>query len=268
MKWTSFFISTFFPLLWAYKPCPSWIYQDGIANDLGYLSDVVSWDGGYHQIHGVCGDYHLLAESEGIYDTRMRIYENGEDAVIIFRPTQQTREGGDIHVNRQLVSCVLFPNCTGLVNDRFQRAFLDMIQKLPQNLIQDRLCSKKILLTGHSLGGSLQLMMAIYLWSGWGILPEISLGLAGPFIGDEVFTRNYQKPFLEAMDQKWWQIEAVHKYNGWDVDGTVSGYQVDHSPFLYIQQEAICRLSVNHLSDSYGMHDLKNYRTGLKGTKC
>jgi hypothetical protein len=256
-------------LVQGWNPCPQEIYSRGDWNDLGLLSEVVSWDGGFEYVHGVCGEYRLLQQTEGIYDTRMRIYEkSSEDIVIVFRPTQQTSQGGDIHVNRRLVPCSFINECQGLVNDRFQEAFLDLISKVPSSFWEEKVRHKNVLVAGHSLGGSLQLFMAFYLWKELETLPQMSFGLAGPFIGDSVFTDQYQKELKEKMGNTWWQVEAQNKYNSWDVDTTVEGYQVDSYPKLEIQQEVICRLSVDHLSDSYGMHDLRNYRTGLRGNQC
>lgn len=263
-----------FILLWTsvaagLSNCPSWMLRSGIVNDLGKLSDIVSWDGGFELVHGVCGEYHLLTQTEGIYDTRMRIYEKTpEEKVVVFRPTQQTSAGGDIHVNRQLVPTTFLSNATGLVHDRFQQAFQDLIQKLPERFIVNELKGKKVYVTGHSLGGSFQLFMALYLWKEWDTLPELALGFAGPFIGDEVFNQIYQVPFQELMGDKWKQIEAVNRYNEWDKDGTCEGYQVDSYPYLYINQNAICLLPTDHLSYSYGMHDLRNYQTGIQGNYC
>lgn len=253
----------------AWVPCPSSLMRSGTANDLARISDIVSWDGGFETVHGVCGEYHLLAQTDGIFDTRMRIYEKtSEEIVVVFRPTQQTKEGGDIHVNRVLVPCQLFPNCSGLVNDRFQQAVLDLMGKLPSSFLEEKVKGRKVYLTGHSLGGSLQLAMAVHLWQHLNTTPEMSLGLAGPFIGDTIFTETYQKPLKDILGENWWQVESMNRYNNWEVDGTVEGYQVDHPPLLEIQQEVICRLPVDKLWDSYGMHDLRNYQTGLKGSLC
>lgn len=258
-----------FSVATAWVVCPDNLVQSGIANDLAKISDMVSWNGGYETIQGVCGEYHLLVQTDGIYDTRMRIYEKTpEEIVIVFRPTQQTKESGDIHVDRVLVPCRLFPNCSGLVNDRFQQAVIDLVHKIPPCLLEDRVKGRNVYLTGHSLGGSLQLAMGIFLWKHLGTLPVMSLGLAGPFIGDTNFTQTYQEPLKKLLGDKWWQVESMNRYNTMEVDTTVEGYQVDRSPLLDIQQDAICRLSVDKLWDSYGMHDLRNYQTGLRGSLC
>lgn len=252
--------------------CPEWMGQSGIASDLGLLADTVSWDGGYGTIDGRCGRYSLLAEADGVYDTRMRVYGMEDENVVVinYRPTQQTPAGGDIHVNRVLAPCVFFDECTGLVHQRFQEAFLDLLGRLPESFIEDNIVAgnKTVRLSGHSLGGSLQLFMAIYLWRHYGVAPETVLGLAGPFIGDEAFTIAHQTPFKALVGDRWWQVEAVNRYNLYEFDGTVEGYNVDHEPFVYIMYEAICGLPVDHLADSYGMHDLRNYRTGLDGYQC
>ena len=69
--------------------CPDWLKQSGIANDMGLLSDTVSWDTG--DCDGVCGHYKTLYTANGKYQTRMRIYQSEatQSIFIIFRPTQQ-----------------------------------------------------------------------------------------------------------------------------------------------------------------------------------
>lgn len=251
--------------------CPAWMGESGIANDLGLLADTVSWNDGYAVINGTCGEYNLLAEANGVYDTRMRVYETVNDTVIInYRPTQQTLAGGDIHVNRVLVPCVFFDGCIGLIHQRFQEAFLDLLSLLPESFIEEDIVAgnRTIHLSGHSLGGSLQLFMAIYLWRQHGIVPKTVLGLAGPFIGDETFTAAHQVGLKELLGDRWWQIESVNRNNAYEFDGTVEGYNVNYEPYIYIMQDAVCGLQVDRLGDSYGMHDLRNYRTGLEGIKC
>jgi hypothetical protein len=45
------------------RDCPTWLSQSGIANDVGLLSDAVSWEGADAEtIDGVCGTYSLLHE--------------------------------------------------------------------------------------------------------------------------------------------------------------------------------------------------------------
>jgi len=250
--------------------CPVWLSQDGHVNDMGYLADVVSWDSGFQEVNGVCGRYRLLFETDGVYDTRMRIYETDEEEILVtYRPTQQTPEGGDIHVHRVLVPCRFFDGCTGLVHQRFQEAFLDLLEKLPVNFFQDQLSTNtSIHLCSHSLGGSLQLFMGIYLWKQHGILPSTMLGLAGPFIGDRSFSDAYQTPLKQSMGDRWWQIETVSAYNSYTYDGTVEGYNVDQWPFIDIMYESICGVVIQPLPDSYGMHDLRNYRLAMSGTIC
>lgn len=273
MKLVTLFLSFCFSMLTTesttIQPCPPWLQQSGRVNDMSLLADTVSWNGGYETIQGVCDTYHLSLQTEGIYDTRMRVYETMEEVYIQFRPTQQTNAGGDIHVDRRLVPCTFLPECCGLVHDRFQQAFQDLVANIPSGFLEEKVAQNKTFyLSGHSLGGSLQLFMALYLWKQYDRLPQLSLGLAGPFIGDQEFTRVYQETFKQQMGDNWWQIEAQNKYNSWDLDGTVEGYQVDSPPLLFIQKDAICLLPVDHLDDSYGMHDLKNYRTGTRGTSC
>lgn len=251
--------------------CPVWFGESGVVNDLGLLADAISWDDGYEAINGTCGEYNLLAEANGIYDTRMRVYENTDNTIVInYRPTQMTPAGGDIHVNRVLVPCVFFDGCVGLVHQRFQDAFLDLLGSIPEPFITDNIVvgNRTLRLSGHSLGGSLQLFMALYLWQQHGIVPDVVLGLAGPFIGDEVFTATYQIPFKNLLGDRWWQVESVNRYNTYEFDGTVEGYNVDYEPYISIMYDAVCGLYVDKLPDSYGMHDLRNYRTGMDGVVC
>lgn len=248
--------------------CPSWMSENGTINDLGLLADTVSWNGGYQEISGACGRYSLIAESDGIYDTRMRIYEDGSDIYINYRPTQQTPAGGDIHVNRVMTPCTFIDGCTGLVHQRFQEAFLDLLHRLPENLIEDRVKGRRVHLCSHSLGGSLQLFMGVYLWKQHDTVPATMLGLAGPFIGDRAFTDAYQRELKTLTGDRWWQVETVSAYNSYSYDGTVEGYNVDNWPYIDIMYESICGVVITPLPDSYGMHDLRNYRLAMTGTNC
>ena len=105
--------------------CPDILQTSGKINDLILFSDIVSWNSNYDIIIGVCDQYHLIYEKNGQYDTRIRIYTNNFNTTyIVFRPTQQTPNGLDIHNNRHLSPCnFIFNGCQGLVHDRFQIAF-------------------------------------------------------------------------------------------------------------------------------------------------
>ena len=271
--------------------CPRELSQSGFTNDLGLLADVVSWEN-TPIVNGVCGAYNQIFEKHGEYDTRMRIYKNNitNDVIFSFRPTQQTSAGGDIHNNRKLSACrYMNGSCYGLVNDRFQEAFITLTEDLGDDFFKS-LPTDSVSTVGHSLGGSFQLMMGVYLYSMYSIAPKYMLGFAGPFVGDVVFTETYQYPLKDKLQDKWWQIETVDVNNPSSYDGTVEGYNVNlpendpweaWNPFvkkppedvtvntpIYIEEDAICRIEIIPLSDSYGMHDLKNYRLALTGKDC
>lgn len=277
--------------------CPSLLSSSGVVNDLGMLADVVSSDQA-DIVKGVCGTYEQMYEKNGAYDTRMRIYQNLDTnhTVFTFRPTQQTREGGDIHNDRKLSACrYMNGSCYGLVNDRFQEAFSTLIEDLDDEFFKT-LRTLNVSTVGHSLGGSFQLMMGVYLNSMFNITPVYMLGLAGPFVGDEVFTTTYQSPLKDVMKDRWWQIETVDKTDPRSYDGTVEGYNVNNgdgvpdwgnlpfnplSPFqpwvpkedriktpIFIDRDALCGVLIEPLAESYGMHDLKNYRLALTGRQC
>lgn len=277
--------------------CPSSLSKSGIANDLGLLADAVSWDRS-DIVKGVCGKYEQIYEKNGAYDTRMRIYQDlvSNHTVFAFRPTQNTREGGDIHNDRKLSACrYMNGSCYGLVNDRFQEAFSTLIEDLDDAYFKS-LRTLNVSTVGHSLGGSFQLMMGIYLHNMFNVTPRFMLGLAGPFVGDVVFTTTYQTPLKDAVKDGWWQIETVDKTDPRSYDGTVEGYNVNNgdgvpdwsnlpfnplSPFqpwvpredrlktpIFIDKSALCGVKINPLAESYGMHDLKNYRLALQGTQC
>lgn len=248
------------------QKCPELLSISGLTNDLGLLADSVSWNG-IHSVKGLCSTYDVVYESHGVYDTRLRIYKDNEDPsiyVISFRPTQQNPAGNAIHENRRLVPTKFLGNeSIGMVHERFQEAFLSLIVDLP-NFTN----SSKFYLASHSLGGALNIFMMIHLWQLYQIVPVMSLGLAGPFIGDKTFTDRYQVPLKELTANAWWQIEVQNKHKPSDVDGTVEGYNVDHHPFIYIQEDAICGLQITPQRDTYGLHDIKNYRSGLRGSQC
>lgn len=249
--------------------CPIKMHESGLLNDLAYLADTVSWNSNYENIQGVCGNYNFIHQSNGIYDTRMRIYSKNNDSIfIVFRPTQMTDEGGNIHVDRQLALCNFINNCQGKVHNRFQQAFLSLINDGLDYNFYYSLKNYKIYITGHSLGGALQLFMGIYLYYTFNIIPSFMLGLAGPFIGDELFSNIYQISLKNILKDNWWQVETINIYDNSEFDGTVEGYNVDYYPYIFIYSKAICGIIVEKLSDSYGMHDLRNYKLFFVGNKC
>ena len=202
----------------------------------------------------------------------MRIYKNKaspEDLFIIFRPTQMTYQGGLIHVNRTLVDCNFIGNetCEGLVHHRFQLAFNSFIDDEVINLINTT--TTNIYLGGHSLGGSFVIFMGVYIDQVLNKTSNIKvmLGLAGPFIGDKLFSDTYITPLYEKMNGSWYQIETIDKKTK-EFDGTVEGYNVGHKPDIYIYEDLICGIEINKLTLSYGMHDLKNYMLFFQGLEC
>jgi len=251
-------------LLWmtaAIQDCPDVLYRSGDANDIGLLSDTVSSDDN-GLVVGVCDSYASIATYEGDYATRMRIYRgtNHDSTMIIFRPTQAS--GGDIHNDRRLVPCTFIPGCVGRVHERFQEAFLSLVETAGGDM--QTLITAPLFLGGHSLGGSLSLLMTIYLWRVYGILPVMSLGIAGPMIGDAEFSDEYQRTLHRSII--WWQMESADRTNRENRDGTIESYNTS-PPEMEIDTDAICLLLIDPLPsyETYGMHDLKNYRVGLAG---
>ena len=298
----TFFLTTgFLPIVGGVPPqtCPSSLTDDAFVSDLALLSETVSWPH-RSQLHvkGTCGTYTNVMEAKGEYDTLLRVYTEMEKNTTIFsfRPTQQTSEGGDIHNDRRLVACrFLDGSCYGMVNDRFQSAFLDLVEQIDDDFIES-IRHHSISTVGHSLGGSLQLFMAVYLFQKYSIEPSFVLGFAGPFIGDRVFTDTYLTPLKEALGDRMWQIETVDASNPQNFDGTVEGYNVNNGdgspnwgalPFnplsrfrpevpsdtsvktpIFIDDEDLCGVNIVPFTDSYGMHDLRNYRRAFQGTQC
>lgn len=240
--------------------CPDNLYTSGYANDLGLLSELVSGDP--YDAQGVCGLYKVLTTVDEAYDTRMRIYTSSDKVLIVFRPTQQTAVGGDIHVNRRLVQCDLFADCRGLVMERFQEAFL----KLAGGINWAKFQQNEVYIGGHSLGGAFAVFMGVYLLEKYQIKPRMILGIAGPFIGDEVFNQNYLVRLKETVPE-WYQIEDENRRDG-QTDMTVEQYNVPQPPFISIYGTAVCKVMIDKLWDSYGMHDLRNYRLALNGKTC
>lgn len=247
--------------------CPSWFHVNGRVRDMGFLSDVVSWDIGFEFVNGTCGNYLMIGQADGLYDTRMRIYRNMQDgsATIVFRPTINTVNGLEILEDRALVPCELIEEnpCIGHVNDHFQAAFLSLLWNLPTviflqviHYMEDNRKSD-VYLTGYDLGGSLQLMMGIYLMENYQIIPRMMIGFGGSFIGDANFTNAYQIPLRDAMGDHWRQIETVDARNTSRSDtNTIQGGGV-------IQEEVLCNLLIHPMADVPDLHNLKNYRSGL-----
>lgn len=260
------------------RHCPGWFRFSGHVNDMGLLADAVSWDDNSQDVAGQCAAYRVVQEVEGLYDTRMRIYQtvNGTDVFIVFRPTQQTPEGQKIHDNRQLVGCDFVPGgCVGRVHERFQQAFKSLFKSKDTTVKPYVTNNLKVYLVGHSLGGALTIFAAVYLWHTYGVLATINLGFAGPFIGDERFTNHHIQPLRMLYGSSWWQIETVdsNKPNT-NYDGTVETYNIGNNEKnnnIFIEDDLVCGLYIDPLpipSESYGMHDLKQYRTVLKGEDC
>ena len=59
----------------------------------------------------------------------MRVYASQDTAVIVFRPTQQTPQGGDIYVDRHVSPADFLQHKTNQVRVpyRFQQAYLEMV---------------------------------------------------------------------------------------------------------------------------------------------
>lgn len=257
------------------KACPDVLQSNGKITDLVYLSDIVSWNTNYDIVTGICDQYHLIYEKNGMYDTRMRIYSNNNynTTYILFRPTQQTQNGLDIHNNRYLSPCtIIFNGCQGLVHNRFQIAFESLVSEFTWEILKN----SNIYIGGHSLGGSLTLFMGVYLYYNYNILYISMIGLGSPFIGDEIFHSNYIEPlksnFIDPKNKNhWnftWQIETINEFNPTEFDNTVEDYNVDQAPFIYIDYKQICGVIIPRLVDSYGMHDIKNYQLFFNGNAC
>lgn len=246
--------------------CPTWMRNNGYINDLGLLADAVSWPLHDAQVvRGVCADYVLDQEVDGLYDTRMRVYTSRQYnlSVVAFRPTQPTPQGQAIHSDRQLTPCVFFPYCEGRVHGRFQDAFLSLVGKIENWSF----AYNDVATVGHSLGGSLQLFMGVYLWETLEKMPILGLGLAGPFIGDEAFASAHLEPYFGRMQGNKWQVEVVDVADTRRFDGTVETY--DHQ--LFVLPDAVCRFPIHPLDvprHAYGLHDLRQYRLFTSGHAC
>ena len=247
--------------------CPGWMRDNGFINDLGLLADAVSWSN-RGVVRGVCAEYVIDQEVNGLYETRVRVYTSRQYnlSVVAFRPTQQTPKGQSIHTDRQLAPCAFFPYCQGRVHKRFQEAFLSLVG----GIHNWSFAYNDVATVGHSLGGSLQLFMGVYLWETLGKLPILGLGLAGPFIGDEEFTMTHLQPYFGRMQGNKWQVEVADANDSRRHDGTVEDYQVGDRQ-LCVLDEAVCRFRVHPLTvpmQAYGLHDLKQYRLFMSGEQC
>jgi hypothetical protein len=283
------------------QKCPETLTESGFVHDLALLAESVSWEPKSTQqnVSGRCGNYINIYENHGKFDTLLRVYTNPKtnDTIFSFRPTQQSRAGGDIHNNRRLAACrFLDGSCYGMVNDRFQQAFQDLVRDIPEELFSD-LSYQRVSTVGHSLGGSLQLFMAIYLFEQYDITPSYVLGFAGPFIGDKIFTQTYIDPLKDEVDENMWQIMTIDVLNPTtNYDNSIEGYNVNNgdgspdwnilpfnplSPFqpnipqdilvktpIFIDERDVCGVNIIPVEDSYSMHDLKNYRLAFNGTEC
>ena len=262
MKIILFLLNLFLTLSKPDKQCPLSMINNGLTKDLVILADEISQD--KLQIMGSCGQYVSINTCHGPYDTRIRIYRlNSENTyVIVFRPTQQTPQGGDIHVDRYLTDCTyLNNNNQGKVHNRYQIAFISLFNNC-KNTIDDFNDNSNIYITGHSLGGAFAIFMMTKLYFDYQIIPKIVYGFAGTFIGDYTYTINTQNIVKDVTD--FYLIETVDKDNTNNFDGTSEGYNTNNND-IYIDTSSICGFYITPLPqwETYGMHDLKNYNSGI-----
>ncbi len=252
--------------------CPSVFETNGFYNDAGMLAESISTQPTPYLIDGVCGTYNYVHEVQGKYDTLMRIYKNLDENVImfVFRPTQNTTEGIEIHNERKLVPCsFLGEGCLGYVDDRFQQAFESLVNEIDSNFINGYVYGRHVIIVGHSLGGSFTLFMGAYLLERFNIIPTVMIGLAGPFIGCQVFYNTYLSELNHHLGDQWLQVETIIESNPNDFDGTVEDYNVQLPEQIYIARKKICGLNITEqVSQSYGMHDIRNYRSVMNGLIC
>ena len=237
----------------ALRRCQDLPFKD-MLSDLGVLADAVSWDGIYHVDAPSGRAFDVSYESEGVFDTRLRIYDWEDTSVFVFRPTQQTPAGGDIHVDRRLVPTTFITNGTGMVHERFQMAF----ESLTDGLDMTRYANRTVMMCSHSLGGALNLFMNVYLQHENQITPTPVLSLAGPFIGDEAFT----KAHVSTLRGYWRHLEVVDESNPDAVDRTVEGYNVDQPPYIFVDMDHVCGLWA-HIVEPSNLHLIQNYQAGL-----
>lgn len=252
-----------------YQECPNWMRTNGFLYEMGLLADAVSWSHNHTMVRGVCENFTITHDISGKYDTRMRIYRSQDYnlTVFAFRPTQSTPEGQRIHSDRHMAPCTFLPHCHGKVHARFQEAFLSLVGKVKD---WDHVLQRQTATVGHSLGGSLQLFMGMYLWRHFHKPPRLSLGFAGPFIGDACFSKAHMDPYWAVMGQNGWLIETVDMDNPTRYDGTVEGYQVGDKE-IFVDMDKVCSFPIHPLSvpdEAYGMHDLRQYRLYTTGKEC
>lgn len=250
--------------------CPFKWKQDTKIQDFVMLMDRVSWtsDTTGQIIDGRNGSYLQIAQSDGVYDTRMRVYTSNDKTIFfIFRPTQQ--DGWTIHQDIKLVSIqFLSAVLDGFVHERFQEAFMSLLQNMPSDVLQNIKIYKKIYIGGHSLGGALSIFMLMHLVYNIGIIPDNVIGLAGPFIGDDIFDTNFQKPLQSLKSLEWFQVYTQIVSSTNIKDETILGYNSSYPPFIYYNDDLVCTFSIpTQVPDSYGMHDIKNYISWFRNTQ-
>jgi hypothetical protein len=254
-----FFIGHFF-LVSCVEILPRCTLHDPMLSDLVVLADMVS------QPEVPVGAYGVLQTCDSpLYDTRMRVYASQDTAIIVFRPTQQTPQGGDIHVDRHVSPADFLQHKTnqGRVHYRFQQAYLEMVHSCRSILSTLATAKQNIYVTGHSLGGSFSLFMAATLYYDFHIVPQGVYAFAGTFIGDEEYTEVIQRPLVSTFPVQ--LMEVVDRHDPNRRDGTSEQYQTaDQS--LDIVTSMICGLYIDPLGpqESYGLHDLKNYQKAIR----
>ena len=100
--------------------------------------------------------------------------------------------------------------------------------------------------------------------------------MAGPFFGDTEFNQQYLTPLFNKMRDQLIITETINIENPSEFDGTIEGYTCDVppdvppdvQPDIDIPIEMICGLPIYKIEDSYGMHDLRNYKEFFMGTIC
>jgi hypothetical protein len=238
---------------------PRCTLHDPMLSDLVILADMVS------QPEAPVGTYHVLQTCDSpLYDTRMRVYASEDTTVIVFRPTQQTPQGGDIHVDRHVSPADFLQHKTnqGRVHYRFQQAYLEMVHSCRSVLSTLATGKQNLYVTGHSLGGSFSLFMAASLYYDFYIVPQGVYAFAGTFIGDEEYTEVIQRPLVSTFPVQ--LMEVVDRHDPNRRDGTSEQYQTSDQS-LDIVTSMICGLYIDPLGpqESYGLHDLKNYQKAI-----
>ena len=234
--------------------CPVQMIESGLTTDLIVLADQISNEA--RDISGLCGQYKPVKTCNGIYDTRMRIYDRNGSYFIVFRPTQQNPTAEEIHIDRRLVpTSFLTRDNRGRVHNRFQQAFINLYEEC-KDIIDTFNNQTPIYITGHSLGGSFSLFMSAKLYYDHNLIAKKMYGFAGTFIGNKEYTESVQNLMRDQIDMR--IVETVNK-NDWDqFDGTSEYYNtLDNT--MYIDNNLICGFYIEPLRNSYGMHDLKNY---------